>query len=167
MGKVEAKTEMATIPNTAEAAELEEVVLLPPLLAMAALLYMVQEAEAEAVERIPLVDEAEIGPHTTLEVLVALGERLEVLVVEAQQMEQPEQVVSLEPVVAAAAEGGIQQVAVTQAMGEPEVRQVAVVAVAEPEAARMTAEQEPEEKCEYGPGSSEHRRTQRPGCAEA
>jgi hydroxyethylthiazole kinase-like sugar kinase family protein len=31
----------------------------------------------------------------------------------------------------------------------------------------VTAVRELEERCEYGPGSSKQRRTQRPGCAEA
>ena len=48
------------------------------------------------------------------------------------------------------------------------VRQVAEVAeVAVLTAPKLLGVQEPEARCEYGPGSSEQRRTERPGCAEA
>ena len=48
---------------------------------------------------------------------------------------------------------------------------VSLVAVAEPVGAEQAlaeqAEQEPEARCEYGPGNSEHSRAIWPGCAEA
>ena len=47
-------------------------------------------------------------------------------------------------------------------------RQVAVAAeVAVLTAPKLLGEWEPEEKCEYGPGSSERCWIERPGCAEA
>ena len=60
-------------------------------------------------------------------------------------------------------------VAVTADMLEgQEVSQVVqVVVAAETQLAAVQAELEPEARCEYGPGSSEQCRTQRPGCAEA
>ena len=45
--------------------------------------------------------------------------------------------------------------------------QAVAEAVRQNQALVAQAAQAAEARCEYGPGSSEHRRTQRPGCAEA
>ena len=132
---------MVTTQNMAGAAEALEVVALSGGLLVARLsmvLVAVLEGMVRVMEESGAVSHTHI-PHLLVLVLEPL-ERLEILVAAmAVALEQKEEME--EPLVAAEAEAEL--VAQKQGVSEPEAR------------------------CEYGLGSSEQRRTQRPGCAEA
>ena len=79
-----------------------------------------------------------------------------------ERLEQRQMTVNLEQAMAEVAEN----LMVVPVVQEPPQAVEAVEQVVHLVAPEAQGVQEPEARCEYGPGSSEQRRTQRPGCAE-